>query len=81
MSFYTDYPITALGDRRGRRAPIRKIDVKRCTRSWCQIIVHEPRIELHVEVPIDRVYARPGRRGEVDPISDRTIYRINAQRR
>jgi len=76
--FVTNYPITALGDKRNRRAPLREIEVKRCTKSWCQIIIHEPRIELHVEVPVDRVYCKPRRRrGKLIPISASTIHRIN----
>lgn len=80
IRYFTDYPITALGDTRGRRAQIRRVEVKRVCGDWCQIILHEPRIELHIEVPVDRIYCRkPGRYAV--PISDRTIYRINAQKR
>lgn len=70
---FTDYPIMALGDKPGKEAPIRAVQIERCVRSSVpRCLLRVPGVKALVEVKCGYVYTAPGRCGEVPcvPLED-----------
>lgn len=75
MQAWTDYPFTELGDEAYQEAPVREIEVLSYDGDkYCRVMVqgHE------TEIKAGYIYQKPGRLGEVPPITRAQLVALEA---
>lgn len=73
FKFWTDYPVVELGDTEGQIAPVRECDVIAYDGDkYCTVIVGG----VTTSFKAGYIYTRPGRCGEVPPITRRVLSQL-----